>query len=328
VKAKLLLVVDSLVSSLQYPVVNYHLTTYYGILALKYKRREEKKSTLVDKRTQTIKQFAEVFGCPAPWFVGVLNATPDSFSDGGSYITPKQALSHGEKLIEDGAHLVDIGGEATGPSSSVVDADEELRRIEPLVRSLSADVFVSIDTYKAKTARRCLELGARMINDISALRADREMVAVVRDFDCYLVLMHSKEEGLPHVTSKAKLYDDIISEVCEFLLERIDYALQNGIRLERIIVDPGMGKFLSPDDNYSWELLRRFDELLQRNEIPCPLLVATSRKGFLGGPITARDPISQLTALSAYEKGASFIRTHNVRMARDFFAAWRRLSCV
>lgn len=263
-------------------------------------------------------------GSPPPWIVGVLNITPDSFSDGGKFFEPKRAIEQAWQLKEDGAQLIDIGGEATGPGSIVVDSDEECRRLRPLLEAVAGQIFVSVDTYKSKTAAFCLSHGARMINDTSALRADEKLAEVVREFKAYLVLMYSKEQsGLPHVTKQDKTYTDIISEIADFFTERLAFATEHGILKEKIILDPGMGKYLSLQDKYSWELLKRFNELTQA--FSQPFFIGTSRKGFLGGALEDRDALSQLTGLIAHTKGAHFIRTHNPKMAKQFFSVWADL---
>ncbi len=257
--------------------------------------------------------------------MGILNLTPDSFSDGGQFASPAEALSKADGLLAEGAATIDIGGESTAPRATPITAAEELWRIEEVVKALAPRAFVSVDTYKSAVARRCLEHGARMINDTSALRADPEMAAVVRDFDAYVVLMHSKNDGpLPHATLVPKLYHDLVSQIAEFLKSRIDVALDAGIAMERIIIDPGMGAFISTDPEDSWKVLANLDRLRDCG-VTAPILIGTSRKGFLGGALEERDPLSQLSALGAVLKGASIIRTHNVAMARSFLHSWIKM---
>ena len=250
--------------------------------------------------------------------VGVLNVTPDSFSDGGrSHISPH---------LLTGADIIDIGGESTRPGSHPVDLETELSRVLPVCESLSGKHVISIDTYKAAVADRCLAAGATIINDVSALRADAEMIAVVREHGCEIVLMHNNSAGpLPHAAqNNERRYTDVVKEVAEFLLERVDFALAKGVKPEKIILDPGCGAFISSDASYSWQLLReleRFVELVK----PFPVYLGVSRKGFLGGPLEQRDPVSQLVALDAVKKGASYIRTHAPGMLRTFLDAATRL---
>lgn len=262
-------------------------------------------------------------GAEGPWVMGVLNVTPNSFSDGGLFFEPTAALQHAEMMLA-GADVIDVGGEATGPGSAAVPIDVELARVVPLVEQLAPIRPVSVDTYKAAVARRCLESGAAMINDISALRADPEMVWVLRDFRAPVILMYSKERsGLPHVSGIDRRYRDVVLEVGDFLAERIDFALDSGMRAEQIVLDPGMGAFLSLRPEISWEVLSRFAELTSRF-IGFPLMIATSRKGFLGGPLKGRDPVSQLTALIAVTRGAALVRTHNPAQMKEFLQAYRK----
>ena len=254
---------------------------------------------------------------PAPWIMGVLNVTPDSFSDGGQHLAVAAAVAQGSAMLAEGAHLLDIGGEATSPGARPLDAADELARIEPIVTALAGEAVLSIDTYHAATAARCLELGAKIINDVSALRADPAMADVVREHGAVLVMMHAKDGPLPHATDAPRGYGDVVREIGDFLAGRVDHALSRGIPAERLVLDPGWGRFVSLDPAHSFELLRRFDELALRFR-PIPLLVGSSRKGFLGVPMQDRDPVSQLAALAAIARGALFVRTHAPRMMRQF----------
>ncbi len=257
--------------------------------------------------------------------MGILNVTPDSFSDGGKYFNKEEAIIGAEKFALEGAAIIDIGGESSRPGSKSLSAEEELLRIEDIVFTLAPRFTISIDTYKSRTARRCLELGAKIINDISALRAEPDLAKVVKAAGSYIVLMHSKEsDSRPLATKENKDYQNLILEVSEFLLRRADFALKTGIAENKIILDPGMGGFLSPNPKYSWELLENLEILIEKIK-PFPLLLGTSRKGFLGGKLEERDPLSQLTALSASLKGASIIRTHQPRMFKQFFEAWNTI---
>ena len=269
-------------------------------------------------------RLVNLLGGGAPWLMGVVNVTPDSFSDGGRHLGADAAVAHGRQLMADGADLLDLGGESTAPGSRPITSDEELRRLEPAVRALAGEGVLSIDTYHAATAERCITLGASVINDVSALRADPEMVAIVRDLRPVLVMMHAKDGPLPHATDRPAHYGDVVRDVADWLSARVDVALKAGIDADQIVVDPGWGKFLSLEPDHSWEMLARFEELVARLT-PIPVLVGTSRKGFFGVPLAERDPVSQLSALVAAEKGAALIRTHNVRMAAQFVAAAERM---
>jgi dihydropteroate synthase len=269
-------------------------------------------------------RLVKLLGSEAPWVMGILNLTPDSFSDGGRHLEPEAALEHGRQLLADGADIIDIGGESTAPGSRPLTSEEELRRIEPVVQVLAAKAVVSIDTYHAATAARCLELGAKIINDVSALQADPDLAAVVSDRDAILILMHAKDGPLPHVTDQPVRYDDVVLDVGDWLAERVKVARAAGIEEDQLVLDPGWGKFLSLEPIHSWEMLARFDELVARLA-PIPVMVGVSRKGFFNVPMADRDPLSQLTGLVAAQKGAALIRTHHARMARQFLEAARQL---
>ncbi len=248
---------------------------------------------------------------PRPSVMGVLNVTPDSFSDGGLFVDPATAIDHGRRLVEEGAALVDVGGESTRPGAAPVSVEEELARVEPVLEGLGG-LPLSIDTAKAAVARRALELGAVLVNDVTALRGDPDMAAVVADGDAFVCLMHM--QGEPRTMQVAPHYDDVVSDVLAFLEERIAFAVEQGIGEERICVDPGIGFGKTPDQNL--ELLRRLDEL---STLGRPVLVGVSRKSTLGritGDASAtRGTLagSLAAAVTAFERGASMIRAHDVR---------------
>jgi len=256
----------------------------------------------------------------------VLNLTPDSFSDGGEIQDKSSAIDKANNLAESGAHIIEIGGEATGPKSTPISSELELERIVPALSEISKTHFVSVDTYKSETAARCLELGARMINDVSALRADADMGAVVKEHNAYLAIMYSKEPQLPHVSTSVVKYKDIVKEIAEFLLRRIDFALGLGIKQDLLIVDPGMGHYLSYNEpHWSWELLESLDRLRDYG-VSLPIMLGTSRKSFLGGKLSERDPASALTAAMAVSNGAALIRTHNPRLSSEFIEIFRKMN--
>ncbi len=256
--------------------------------------------------------------------IGVLNVTPDSFSDGGHHFSDEAAIEHGRSLIEEGADMLDIGGESTAPGSRPIDAASELLRIEEVVRALAPEVPLSIDTYRATTAAHCLRLGAVMVNDVSALRADPDLASVVREHRALLALAHVKDSPLPHATDDPRIYDDVIREIGDFLLERVDVALAAGVDQSDLILDPGWGRFISLDPDDTWHLLAGFERLVERLS-PMPLMVCTSRKGFLSVPMDDRDPVSQFTALIGVMKGGRLIRTHRPKMAKQFLEAAVRM---
>ena len=258
---------------------------------------------------------------PRPSVVGVVNVTPDSFSDGGAFLNHADAIAQARRLFAEGAALVDVGGESTRPGSEGVSAEEELRRVEPVLEGL-AGLPVSIDTSKAEVARRALALGAVLVNDVTALRADPELAGVVADAGAYLCLMHML--GEPRTMQDAPRYDDVVAEVASFLEERLAVAVAAGIPEERICLDPGIGFGKTVEHNL--ELLVRMDELVA---IGRPVLVGASRKRFLGrilgdreavtGPVAAGVAINVL----AYERGASLFRVHDVRENVEALAAAR-----
>ena len=245
---------------------------------------------------------------PRPSVMGVVNVTPDSFSDGGVHFDADVAAAAARRMVDEGAAIVDVGGESTRPGSDGVSADEELRRVVPVLERLGGDVPVSIDTAKAEVARRALELGAELVNDVTALRADPELAGVVADAGAYVCLMHM--QGEPRTMQLDPRYDDVASEVAAFLEERLAFAVSQGIPEERICVDPGIGFGKTPEHNF--ELVRRLDVLTALGR---PVVVGFSRKSSLrklvgdGGLL----PASVAAAVAAYEHGATILRVHDVR---------------
>jgi dihydropteroate synthase len=258
--------------------------------------------------------------------MGVVNVTPDSFSDGGAFLRVEAAVAHAHGLIEEGAAIVDVGGESTRPGSQRVSAEEELRRIEPVLERLR-DAQVSIDTSKAEVARRALALGAVMVNDVTALRSDPELACVVAEAGANLCLMHM--QGEPRTMQVEPRYDDVVSEVAAFLEARLRFAAEAGIAEERICLDPGIGFGKTVDHNL--ELIRRLDEIVS---IGRPVVVGASRKRFLGrvlgDPDALMGPVSAGVAVAvlAYERGASIFRVHDVREHFEALAAARALEQV
>jgi dihydropteroate synthase len=253
--------------------------------------------------------------------VGVLNVTPDSFSDGGRYTSLDEAVAHGVEMAEQGADLVDVGGESTRPGAARVDPDEECRRVLPVIRELAAaGVPLSIDTYRASVAAAALAAGVSVVNDVSGGLADEGMAAVVRDAGCPWILMHWR--GHSDRMQELARYDDVVKDVRRELLDRVDAAVSAGIDDSRLIIDPGLG--FAKTGAHNWALLAALDTFVDTG---LPVLVASSRKSFLGRLLAAPDgtvrPVDQredaTTALTAYcaLRGAWGVRVHEVRPSVD-----------
>jgi dihydropteroate synthase len=248
---------------------------------------------------------------PRPSVMGIVNVTPDSFSDGGVNFRADDAIASARRMVDDGAAIIDVGGESTRPGAEPVSAQEELRRIEPVLEQL-ARLPVSIDTAKAEVAARALELGAEMVNDVTALRADPGLAEVAAEADAYVCLMHM--QGEPRTMQASPTYDDVVSDVKAFLEDRLRLAVDAGIREDRICVDPGIGFGKTVDHNF--ELIRRLDEIAALGR---PVVVGFSRKSslgrILGDPDAITGPLSAsiAAAVTAYERGATILRVHDVK---------------
>lgn len=246
-----------------------------------------------------------------PAVMGVLNVTPDSFSDGGLNYDPAAAIATGRRLLDEGAAIVDVGGESTRPGSAGVSADEELRRVVPVLEGL-AGAPVSIDTTKAAVARRALELGAELVNDVTALRGDPGLAEVIAEAGAYVCLMHM--QGEPRTMQAAPRYEDVVGEVAAFLEERLAFAVAAGIPEENVCLDPGIGFGKTVEHNL--ELIRRLDVLVALGR---PVLVGISRKSTLGRVLgdpeaTAGSAAASVgAAVAAFDRGASILRAHDVR---------------
>ena len=243
--------------------------------------------------------------------MGVVNVTPDSFSDGGVHFQAEDAIAAARRMLDEGAAIVDVGGESTRPGADPITLDEELRRVVPVLEGL-AGAPVSTDTSKAEVARRALELGAELVNDVTALRGDPDLAGVVADSGAYLCLMHM--QGEPRTMQAEPRYDDVSSEVAAFLEERLEFAVDAGIPEERICLDPGIGFGKTVDHNI--ELIARLDVVLALGR---PVLIGVSRKRSLGRLLGDPDATTGSTAASvgaavaAYERGATILRAHDVR---------------
>ena len=246
-----------------------------------------------------------------PSVMGIVNVTPDSFSDGGVNFRAEDAVASARRMVDEGAAIVDVGGESTRPGAEPVSAEQELGRIEPVLEQL-AGLPVSIDTAKALVARRALQLGAELVNDVTALRGDPELAGVVAETGAYLCLMHM--QGEPRTMQSDPHYDDVVSEVKGFLEERVRFAVEAGIAEERICVDPGIGFGKTVENNF--ELIRRLDEIAALGR---PVVVGFSRKSslgrILGDPEATTGPLSAsiAAAVAAYERGATILRVHDVK---------------
>jgi len=263
-------------------------------------------------------------GDPIPRVMGIVNITPDSFSDGGRSFSPAAAAETARSLIQQGADLLDIGGESTRPGSDPVPLEEELRRLLPVVEQLGAetDVPLSIDTSKAKVAELALARGASIINDVTALRGDPDMVGVVADSGAAVVLMHML--GTPRTMQDDPRYDDVVSEVLNFLAGRIDWCESRGIPRARIAVDPGIG--FGKRFEHNLQLLRN---LKRFGNLGCTLLVGTSHKGLLGTltgrGVSDRAVASAVSSLAACMGGARVVRVHDVPAMVDAIKVWTEL---
>ena len=245
---------------------------------------------------------------PRPSVMGVVNVTPDSFSDGGVHLDADVAAAAARRMIEEGAAIVDVGGESTRPGSAGVSVEEELRRVMPVLDRLDGKLPVSIDTSKAAVARGALERGAILVNDVTALRGDPELADVVARAGAYLCLMHM--QGDPRTMQEEPRYDAVAAEVASFLEERLAFAVAQGIPEERICLDPGIG--FGKTVAHNLELVRRLDVLLALGR---PVLVGFSRKSSLR-LLTGSDDLlgaSVAAAIAAFDRGATILRVHDVK---------------
>jgi len=245
--------------------------------------------------------------------MGILNVTPDSFSDGGAFADTERAVAHARAMAAAGADIIDIGGESTRPGAAAVNAEEEVRRVAPVIEQLGG-LTISVDTTKAMVAERALAAGARIVNDISALRFDVRMADVVRDAGAGLVLMHM--QGTPRTMQESPRYDNVVAEVLDFLADRIAFAESRGIKKTQIAIDPGIGFGKTVEHNVA--LLARVEAFCK---LGCPVLVGASRKSFIG-KLLGREPQARLAgsvavAVWAVTHGARIVRVHDVAETVD-----------
>ena len=270
---------------------------------------------------------SELHTLPGPVVMGILNVTPDSFSDGGRYADRAAAVAHGVEMCADGAHLVDVGGESTRPGAGRVDAEEERRRGLPVIRDLAeAGVRVTVDTTRASVAEAAIEAGAVAVNDVSGGLADPEMAKVVAASGVPWILMHWR--GHSRRMRQLAVYTDVVAEVRAELSQRVDEALAAGVAADRIIIDPGLG--FAKGAEHNWELTRHLGTVLS---LGFPLLFAASRKSYLGALLAGpdgmprpageqRDAATVATSVLAVAAGAWGVRVHQVRDTADALAVW------
>jgi dihydropteroate synthase len=252
---------------------------------------------------------------PGPVVLGILNVTPDSFSDGGDFLDPEAAAGHAAGLLDEGAGIIDVGGESTRPGSDPVSQEEEVRRVVPVIERIIAarpEAVISVDTYRSATATAALEAGASIVNDVSALRGDPRMIPVVAEAQCPVILMHM--QGEPKTMQSEPRYTDVVREVKDFLRSRAEHAIRSGVPTENIIVDPGIGFGKNLDHNLA--LLRNLEDLV---DLGFPVLVGASRKRFIGSITGVQEAAERVfgtvaTTVLAYEKGATLFRVHDVRV--------------
>jgi dihydropteroate synthase len=279
--------------------------------ALFYLDAELSKPVVMDCRGKPL-----VFGAQT-LIMGILNVTPDSFSDGGCYLDAQNAIAHAKSMVAEGADIIDIGGESSRPGALPVSVDEELARVLPVIEGIAdkVDVPISIDTYKSAVARQALEAGANIVNDITALRGDPEIADIVAEMESGVVLMHMK--GTPRTMQRSPVYQDVVTEVIAWLQHCIKAAEARGISPERIMVDPGIGFGKSLNCSHNLQILRRLDEFRCLNK---PLLIGTSRKAFIGKilglPEGDRVEGTAATVAWAIAHGADVVRVHDVKAMR------------
>jgi dihydropteroate synthase len=251
-----------------------------------------------------------------PLVMGIVNVTPDSFFDGGRYCDPQEAVAHAVRLIEEGADLLDIGAESTRPGAVPVDEEEERRRLIPIVEAIAKTVSVpiSVDTSKAAVARAALDVGAVMVNDVTALRGDGTMADVVADAEAGLVLMHM--QGTPQTMQQSPHYKDVVSDIVQFLAERAQWAIDHGVARDRIVIDPGIG--FGKTLQHNLDLLANLHAF---RHLGFPLLVGPSRKGFIGQltdqSVDARAWGTASVIALAVQEGANILRVHDVGPMKD-----------
>ena len=257
----------------------------------------------------------------SPHLMGILNITPDSFSDGSLFFKMDTAIAQASKMIADGADWLDIGGESSGPDSTEITQDEELQRVIPLIQKIreESEIWISVDTWKSEVARKSLEAGADAVNDVTALRGDTEMVKVIAEYKVPVILMFSKDRSA-RTSREESDYVDVVGTLKSFFSERLKFADSNGIDKSQIVLDPGMGFFISGKAKYSFEVIQRISEL---HEFELPLLLGPSRKSFLAGVTKGRSlnfserdiPCATVSSIALWQ-GVTLLRFHEVEQGR------------
>jgi len=263
------------------------------------------------------------------FLMGILNTTPDSFSDGGKFVDAKSIHKRIDQMIIEGVDILDIGGESSAPNSPKVSQKEEIKRIIPALKYCNKKKFlVSVDTYKSGTANFALQNGAQIINDVTAFRGDTKLASVIAKHNAYVVIMYSKDNSA-RTTRKNKTYQNVIEEIKTFLEEKIEYALTQGIAKEKIIIDPGMGAFVSKNPKPSLEILKNLEDF---KPLDCPILIGASRKSFVGQildlPIQERLEGSLAAAAIAVYNGAKIIRAHDVKETKRVIKISRAIKSI
>ena len=256
--------------------------------------------------------------------MGIVNTTPDSFSDGGKYNSASEAIDFAYELLREGADIIDIGGESSRPGADPISAEEEIKRISPLLSELvkNTESTVSIDTYKSSTANYALNNGACLVNDISGLSFDKEMVDIVIRHNASIVIMHMK--GTPKTMQKNPNYDNVVDEICDFLTNQVNFAINKGVSSDKIIVDPGIGFGKTLNDNY--EIIAKLSQIC---DLGHPVLVGPSRKSFIGTtldePVEKRLEGSITAAAMCYHSGAKILRVHDVKETKKSLSIVKKI---
>lgn len=272
------------------------------------------KSLLFDKKEPLMIRDIIIEWDKKPLIMGILNITPDSFSDGGLYNSIDDAINHYKEMLQDGADIIDIGGESTRPFSQKITVEEEINRVIPIIekiRTFDKNTILSVDTRNALTAKKALEAGADMVNDISALDWDKEMLNVIKEKNCPIILNHST--GSPDIMQKKTKYSDVIDTIYDYLQDKINLLIQEGIEKANIIIDPGIGFGKTTEQNFV--IIKRIDEL---SSLGCAILVGHSRKNFLKETINSDnledlDNASAIISQKLIESNLNIIRVHNIK---------------